>query len=201
LLVYTSGVWVHGSTGDEAVDETTPLHPPAFIAPRVEQERLVLGGARGGLRTLVIRPGCVYGGSGGLTGAWFASAVNEGTAQIVGDGDNRWAMIHVEDLAELYVGAVESPYGGEIFNATDRSRFTVVECARAASRAAGAGGKVQGMPVAEAARTWGPMAECLALDQHVDSRKAVRLLNWQPRHGGFVDGAARYFLAWKASAR
>ena len=41
-------------------------------------------------------------------------------------------------------------------------------------------------------------AEALTLDQHVDSGKAVRRLGWQPRHGGFLDGVATYFEAWKA---
>ena len=35
----------------------------------------------------------------------------------------------------------------------------------------------------------------------VDARKAVRLLGWQPRHGGFADGAATYFAAWRAHIR
>jgi hypothetical protein len=52
--------------------------------------------------------------------------------------------------------------------------------------------------VEEAARKMGDLAEALALDQHVDSRKAVRRLGWQPRHGGFLDGVATYFEAWKA---
>jgi len=38
----------------------------------------------------------------------------------------------------------------------------------------------------------------LALSQHVDARKAVRLLGWQPRHGGFVDEADLYYRAWRA---
>ncbi|MBI3873363.1 MAG: hypothetical protein HY304_09855, partial [candidate division Zixibacteria bacterium] len=50
----------------------------------------------------------------------------------------------------------------------------------------------------EASKTLGSYAECLALDQHVDSRKAVRLLGWQPAHGGFVDEVETYFAAWKA---
>jgi hypothetical protein len=52
----------------------------------------------------------------------------------------------------------------------------------------------------QARAAFGPMAECLAFTQHVDASKAVRMLGWQPRHGGFVDGATRYFTAWKASA-
>ncbi len=200
LFLYTSGVWIYGSTGDEVADEQTPLHPVPFLAPRLETERLVLGGGQGALRTLVVRPGCVYGGTGGLTASWFESAEKDGAARFVGDGTARWAMVHVEDLAGFYVLAAESAFSGEVFNATDRSRFSVLDCARAASRAAGAGGKVVPVPVEDAARTMGPVAECLAFDQHVDSRKAVRFLGWHPRHGGFADGAARYFRAWKAGA-
>jgi len=45
----------------------------------------------------------------------------------------------------------------------------------------------------------GDFAECLTLNQHIDSSKAMRQLHWQPRHGGFVDGVERYFSAWKAT--
>jgi nucleoside-diphosphate-sugar epimerase len=199
-LIYTSGVWVYGDTGDRRADETTPLHPPTIVRARPEHERMVLGANGGGLRTIVIRPGCVYGGSGSLTAQWFDSAQTGGAARIVGEGNQRWAMIHRDDLADVYVRAAESTLAGEVLNASDRSRFTVMECARAASRAAGAGGKVESTSVAEASKTFGPMAECLALDQHVDSSKAARLLGWQPRHAGFVDGVERYFRAWKNAA-
>ncbi|MGE5236056.1 MAG: NAD-dependent epimerase/dehydratase family protein [Acidobacteriota bacterium] len=198
LFIYTSGVWVYGDTGDAMADESSALNLPAMMAPRLDGEQLVLGANRRGLRTLVLRPGCVYGGRGGLTGGWFDSAVRAGAARVIGDGGNRWAMIHRSDLAEAYLRAAESPWGGEVFNLTDRSRFTVAECARAASHAAGAGGRITVVPLAEAVASMGPMAEPLAFTQHVDSSKAVRLLGWQPRHGGFVDGVDRYFAAWRA---
>jgi nucleoside-diphosphate-sugar epimerase len=201
VLVYTSGVWVYGDTGDGRADETTALNPPALVRSRPEHERIVLGASGGDLRTIVIRPGCVYGGSGSLTAEWFESAEQSGAARIVGDGNQRWAMIHLDDLADLYLRAAESRLGGEVLNATDRSRFTVLECARAASRAAGAGGKVASTSVAEASKSAGPMAECLAMNQHVDSSKAARELGWQPRHAGFVDGVERYFRAWKNAAK
>ncbi len=200
LFVYTSGVWVHGDTGNTMVDEESPLKPPAFIAPRVEHEKLVLAANQGRVRALVVRPGCVYGGRGGMTGAWFDSASRDGAARIIGDGAFRWAMVYVDDLADAYVRVVESPFSNEVFGVTDRSRFTVLECAQAASRAAGANGKVTHVPLAEATKAMGPYAECLTLNQHVDSRKAVRMLGWQPRHGGFVDGVSRYYAAWKASS-
>ena len=169
------------------------------MAPRPAVDAAVLSWNGGGFRTLVIRPGCVYGGSGSLTASWFESAGKGGAARVVGDGTNRWAMVHRDDLADLYVRAAESGLGGEVLNATDRSRATVNECAAAASLAAGAEGRVEHVPVEQAVAAMGPFATCLALNQHVDSWKAVHRLGWTPRHGGFVDAAPRLYAAWKAA--
>jgi nucleoside-diphosphate-sugar epimerase len=198
LFVYTSGVWVYGDTKGARVDESSPVNPPALVVPRVETEKLVLAASRASVRTIVLRPGCVYGGRGGLTGAWFESAVGTGAARIVGDGSFSWSMVHVEDLAELYHLALESNLGGDVLNATDRSRSSVRDCASAASSAAGAKGAVATIPPAEASKTFGSAAECLAFDQHVDSSQAVLRLGWQPRHSGFVDEAERCFRSWNA---
>jgi len=193
LFLYTSGVWIYGDTGGAAADEASDLHPLPFSLPRLEHERFAMSGASDLVRVVVLRPGCVYGGRGGLTASWFENGA------IVGDGHNRWAMVHVEDLADAYVRAAESSCEEEIFNITDRSRFTVRECAEAALRAAQHGGPIQATPVEEAVRTMGAWAAALAFDQHIDSSYAARRLGWQPRHGGFVDGVERYHAAWKAS--
>jgi nucleoside-diphosphate-sugar epimerase len=200
-FVYTSGTWVHGDTGGRRVDESDELRPIAYVAPRAETERLVLGAAGGTLRTLVLRPGCVYGGSGSLTAAWFASAAKSGAAEIVGEGAQRWAMVHRDDLADAYVRAVESHASGEVFNVIDRSRFTVAECASAAGRALGKDGSLRRVPLSAALERLGPWAECLTFDQHVDASKALRRLGWNPRHGGFVDSIDACARAWRASSR
>lgn len=199
VLVYTSGVWVYGDTRGARVDETTPRNPLALVTERVASEDIVLGASAGTLRTLVLRPGCVYGGSGSLTASWFESATKEGAARIVGDGRNRWAMVHRDDLADLYVRAAESQHGG-VFNATDETRASVRECAEAASRAAGADGRVASTPLDEARAKLGAFADALAVDQHVSSERAAQLLGWKPRHAGFVAGVERYGAAWRASA-
>ncbi|MFN0244994.1 MAG: NAD-dependent epimerase/dehydratase family protein [Planctomycetota bacterium] len=198
VLVYTSGVWVYGGTGERAVDEAAPCNPLAVVRERIASEALVIAASRGTLRTIVVRPGCVYGESGSLTAVWFESATTDGAARIVGDGTNRWAMVHRDDLADLYVRAIESTYSG-VLNATDGSRSTVRECAEAASRAVGAGGRVTGMPLDEARHLLGPFADALAVDQHVSSERAATLLGWKPRHAGFVAGVERYAAAWRAS--
>jgi len=208
-VIFTSGAWVYGDTGDQMVDETTPLNPIKLVAWRPAHEELVLRAS--GVRGLVIRAGCVYGGAGGLTGRWFAEPTAAmrspsplvergpgGEAAVVGDGRNRWTMVHVDDLADAYVRVAESGLGGEIFNVTDRSRFTVLEQASAAARAAGYTGEIRPLPLADARKTMGDFADALALSQHVDSGKAVRLLGWQPRHDGFLDEVEVLYRAWKA---
>ena len=196
-VIYTSGVWVHGNTGDRLVDETSPLSPARLVAWRPAHELMVLEAK--GLKGIVIRPGCRLRQAGGPHERLvFEDAYRERALKVVGDGTNRWSMVHVDDLARGYVRAAVSGLVGDIFNLCDSSRHTVTEMARAAARAAGYAGKIQYIPLEEAVKEMGPYAECLALDQHVDSSKAMRLLSWTPRHQGFVDGIETYFAAWKA---
>lgn len=190
-VVYTSGVWQYGPGGP--FHEAAAFSGKPLLPWRSEHEKRVLS-AKG----LVLRPGCVYGGTGGLTGLWFQGAVESKAAPIVGDGANRWAVVHVADLADLYARAAESALSGELFNAADGSRFTVREMAEAASRAAGAGGAVNALSFPDAEKAYGGMAHGLALDQDVDSAKASRLLGWTPRFKGFPGDAGLYFAAWNA---
>ena len=199
LVIYTSGVWIYGDTGGKIVDEHTALSPSAFVLPRTEVEALVLGADGPGLHTLVLRPGCVYGGHGSLTAGWFETAAQEQAAHFVGTGAQRWAMVHVSDLARLYLQAVESGLHGEVFNAVDASTASVRECAEAASRAAGADGKTLSVPLEDARKLYGPMADCLCYDQLVNSDKAAAMLGWKPKQRTFVEQAETLFRSWQAS--
>lgn len=197
-LIYTSGVWVHGDTKCEYIDETCPLAPAKLVAWRPALEQLALNAA--GMRGVVIRPGCVYGKEGGLTGLWFAGA-NSGQALDVVGGRNHWAIVHVCDLAVGYRLIAESGLSGEVFDLVDSSRETVGEMAAAAAKAAGNTAGVRFIPLAQAAQKMGDFAECLALDQHIDAGKARRLVGWSPRHRGFASDAGLYYASWKASQR
>lgn len=196
-LIYTSGVWVYGDTGDRMVDEGSPLNPVEAAAWRIANEELVLGAER--VRGIVIRPGCLYGKQGGLTGRWFAGAMGLRPFEVVGTGWNRWAMVHVWDAADAFVRAAEKPgLGGEAFNLTDSSHTTIREMTAAAAKAAGYTGEIRWVPVAEAAKTLGSLAQALALEQRVVARKAMWTLGWQPRFRGFVEDVGTYLEAWKA---
>src|SRR4029453_12818222 len=61
-FIYTSGVWVIGGPPRRA-DEDAPIEPAEHVAWRPEHERKVLAAGQNGVRTIVVRPGVVYGGS------------------------------------------------------------------------------------------------------------------------------------------
>jgi nucleoside-diphosphate-sugar epimerase len=195
-FIYTSGVWANGDTKCGFVDETTPPAPIQAVAHRPGVEALVLGSSTA--KGIVIRPGLVYGGRGGLTGMWFQGALKDKSVKVIGDGNNHLPPIHVEDLADSYLRAAESGLGGELFLLADASSATAKQMATAAAKAAGYHGDIQLWPVADAAKAMGVWVEGLALDQHIDSGKARRLFGWQPKHRPFVEEAGTYFEAWKS---
>ena len=197
-LVYTSGIWVLGATGDTPAFEDAPTdRPAALVTWRVEYERLVLAAGGDRLATAVVRPGIVWGGRGGLLGAYFESAGKEGAAKVIGDGGNRVPMVHVEDLARLYRRVVERRARG-VVHAVDGHAVLISQIAAAASQAAGKGGATRTVPLEEARKTLGPFADALALDQVVQSRRAAAL-GWKPDHPSFLGEADRAYRDWRSA--
>ena len=179
-FVYTSGVWVHGAGGDRVLDEESPIAPADIVAWRPAVERRVLEAAGRGVRAVVIRPAIVYGRGGGLV-AWLASgAAAGGSVRQVGEGENRWPLVHVEDLADLYVRALVRAPAGTLLIAAAGPAARVSEIAERASRAAGGSGATA-WPLDEARDALGPLADALALDEQASGERARRLLGWTPR--------------------
>ena len=199
-FIYTSGVWVLGDTAGAVADESTSTNPAQIAAWRPAHEQLTLELSKEGIRAVVVRPGIVYGGArGGIPASMFGSALKQGAAQMIGEGANHWPLVHVEDLAELYVRLVERAPAGSIFHAADASTHTLREIAEAASRAAGKGGKVSALPLDKARQSMGPFADALALDQKLSSEKARTELDWRPRHEDFVAEAPQLFAQWHSA--
>ncbi len=114
--------------------------------------------------------------------------------RIVGDGENRWTFVHVDDLADLYVRALERSPAGEVYLAASGPAVPVREVARAAGR----GGEVETWPIEEARRELGLLSDALTLDQLVASTKAARLLGWVPRGPSVLEelAAGSYAEVW-----
>jgi nucleoside-diphosphate-sugar epimerase len=175
-FVYISGAWVYGSTGPVPATENSPLNPPPLILRRIEHEHLTFDMTKVGIRGLVVRPGIVYGGGGGVPTMFVQSARERGAATIVGDGSNHWATIGLADLGSLVALAVERGLPGRAYNAVNDDQPEVRRIAEAASRGAGAGGKTKMVPEA----MMGLFGDCLALDQYVSSERAKTDLHWKP---------------------
>ncbi|GAO01379.1 NAD-dependent epimerase/dehydratase family protein [Anaeromyxobacter sp. PSR-1] len=193
-IVYTSGVWVLGDTGGVADERASTDHPAAATAWRPAHERRVLGAAGDRIAAAVIRPGMVYGGRRGLITPWFDQATREGAATVVAPGTQRWSFVHVEDLAELYRLVVERRAQG-VLHGVDGRPTPVAEAAAAYSRAAGKGA-VRELPLAEARKAMGAMADALAMDQQVVTARAAEV-GWTVRHPDVVSAAAEMYREWK----
>ena len=197
-LLYTSGCWVLGDTGDAVAGEDAATDQPAEnVTWRVGHERRVLDAASEALATAVIRPGIVYGGSGSLTAPMFETATRNGAAEFIGDGTNHWSLVHLADVARLYRAVLEEQARG-VFHAVDGTPLPVGEVAAAASRAAGAGGATRSVPQDQAREQHGPMADAMCLNQRMAATRS-EALGWRPSHASFVEAAGVACREWNAS--
>jgi nucleoside-diphosphate-sugar epimerase len=179
--VHTGGTWVWGDT-DGVADEDAPRDAPALVAWRERSETAVLAAAAGGSRPVLVVPGLVYGDHGGLIEAFLGAAARRGEpVPYVGDGANRWALVHRADLADLYVRALHAAPGAT-YAATGATAPTAREVAEAVARSAERDGAVVSITLDEARAVLGPIADAFALGQQVSSAKARRELGWTPRH-------------------
>src|SRR5216110_1830002 len=119
----TAGVSRAASAAPPLTDASQP-NPAQLLAWRAGHEQLVLQAAGDNLRTAVIRPGIVYGGSRGIVSDLLKNAVN-GLIRVIGNGENHWPLVYDRDLADLYVRAATRTDACGIFHANDEADETV----------------------------------------------------------------------------
>ena len=184
-FVYTSGCWMLGNT--QSAHEGSPVNPLEISAWRAVQEERVLGS--GGA---VLRPGCVYGGRQSLLRDWFIATEQSRGLQIVGDGAQRWAMVDLHELADLYVRAVEQQSTG-VLHGIDDSHDTLEASARAVAPDA----DVEKIPLELARTAMGNFADALAVDQVISSAETREKTGWTPRRT-FVSSVADQWREWRS---
>jgi nucleoside-diphosphate-sugar epimerase len=179
--VHTSGVWIWG---EGTAQEDGPLRPPALVAWRPEREQRVLDAD---VQATIVAPALVYGhGRGLLPGLFGAGArTSDGALRLVGSGEQRWTLVHVDDLADAYVAALLGGPRGRRVLAASSENPTVRQIAEAA---VGPGGRVLPEDAdATRARLGAALAEALLLDQSADSALARTSLGWAPSRPGLLD--------------
>ncbi len=196
VVIYTSGVWILGRTPEPA-GEDAPVNPIAMAAFRPAHEQLVLEAGTDHLRTIVVRPGVVYGGEGGMVGDIFKAATI-GLVRVVGDGNNHWPLVYDRDLADLYARLAVNADASGIYHANDEGDERVNDVVSAIAPYVPVRPDVRHVPIEEARTKMGPYADALALDQLVRSPRA-RALGWTPTLHSVAGNAARLLEEWRAS--
>jgi nucleoside-diphosphate-sugar epimerase len=194
FVVYTSGIWVLGECPAPA-DEAVPLDPAELVRWRAAHERRILDAASADLRTVVIRPGIVYGGARGLVAELFKNAA-DGLVRVVGSGENHWPLVYDRDLGELYARLAANPEASGVYHANDEGDERVNDLVAAVAAQVSTDPSVRHVPLAEARRKMGPLADALALDQIVRSPRA-RALGWRPALRSVAGNTARLFEEWR----
>lgn len=193
-LIYTSGVWVLGQTREPATEEA-PVNPTSHVTWRPTHEKQVLAGAGDGLRTIVVRPGIVYGGSRGIVAHMLRDASN-GLVRVIGSGENHWPLVYDRDLGDLYARLVQRPDASGIFHANDEGDERVNHLVEAIGAQTAFRPEVRRMPIEEARKKMGTYADALALDQIVRSPRA-KALGWTPSLHSVSGNIARLLEEWR----
>jgi nucleoside-diphosphate-sugar epimerase len=172
-LIYTTGAAVLGGGSG---DETSPPNPHPIAAGRPALERRVLDA--GGW---IVRPGLVYGYDSGLVhGLLTQKAAEYGMGIYIGPPGTRWPVVHVDDLAALYVAVVANAAAGTVWHG-------ISETVRLDAIAKALGGnKAISWPLAEATAELGPLADLFTRDQDLSSQHTRDTLGWTPAHTSIV---------------
>jgi nucleoside-diphosphate-sugar epimerase len=194
-LLHTSGSSVigddaRGNSVSEAIfDEDTPFVVASAKLARHALNGTVLAAAARGVRTAVICPALVYGVGKGANPKSIQipflveQARAHGAVRVVGRGVNRWSTVHIDDLAELYLLALERAPPGAFFFA-ENGEVSFADIGAAIAERLGLG-PVESVAPEEAARSWGTGRAYYTFgsNSRVRARRARRELGWMPRHG------------------
>lgn len=169
-FVLTGGVFTFGNSTD--ISEQSPVAPPAMTAWRGPNEAAARASA---VRTTIVAPGIVYGHGAGIPAMFVGDGAHE--VRLVGDGSQRWATVHVDDVGELYALAVERAEQDAYVLAASGDNPTVREVAEAGAH----GSPVVAESVdASRERLGTDFADALLMHQECSGAHARSAYGWAP---------------------
>ena len=174
--VGTGGIWTWGDNTE--ITEDSPHRPPALSAWRGEREARILSSD---VRASIVAPAVVYAYGRGMPFDEIAQAPRtaEGALVLIGDGEQHWATVHVDDLAELYVAVLEHAPGGQVYIGASGVNPTVREMALAV---VGPDGALAPQSVdATRERLGEKYADALLLDEAASGARAQSEFDWTRR--------------------
>jgi nucleoside-diphosphate-sugar epimerase len=174
-----------GEPSERIFDEATPLAPLPDKAARVAIDRLALGAAGAGVRSVVLCNTMIYGHALGPPAqsvqipALVRQAKASGVVRYIGRGLNRWSNVHIADVAALYVLALAKAPAGT-FMYVESGEVALGEIAQAIATRLGLG-PPQSWSAEAAIAAWGRARAVFSLGSNSRVRgKAAAALGWAP---------------------
>jgi nucleoside-diphosphate-sugar epimerase len=201
-LIHTSGSSIVGDDArgiglsEKIFDEDTPLLVHPMKQARRDIDLFVLKAAERGVRSAVICPSLIYGEGQGLNPNsvqlpfLMAEARSCGLVPIVGTGLNTWSNVHIDDVVDLYLRALnKAPAGAFYFAASGEASF--LDIGNALAKRLGLPG-LDTVTAETAAKRWGEARAYFTFgsNSRVRANRARRELHWLPRHASVLDWIA-----------
>jgi nucleoside-diphosphate-sugar epimerase len=191
-----------GEPSDRIFDEDTPLLPVPEKVSRVAIDQMVIGAAQRGVRSIVLCNSLIYGQGLGLkpdsiqVPLLINQAKKSGIARYIGRGLNIWSTVHISDVADLYLLALERARAGSFFF-VENGEAKFKDIVEAISQKLGLGGKPQSWSIEEAIAEWGfePAVFALGSNSRVRATKARKLLGWNPKEPALLDGVKQELVS------
>lgn len=182
-FIATSDTSVLGDMGTKIVDEDYPIATGFFLAERAKAENAVIRASQQNIRSVILRlPLYIYGRGGGTSyiPMRLQDAQEIGVVHYVAPGEHQVSAVHVDDVASLYILALEKAPAGSLFHAATESGITEKAIAEAISRVADC--QIQGLNSEEAIAKWGVgIAAFLSINNQTSADRARQQLGWKPQ--------------------
>lgn len=153
--------------------------------PRMS-EQAGLAYASRGVRAMTIRLPQVHGADGkaGLISYLLELARQKGSAAYVGEGTERWAAAHRQDVARLYRLALEKGATDGIYHAVGEEGVPMRQVIEIIGRALNV--PVVSIKIEQAGEYYGPLARFAGLDMPASSALTQQRLGWTPTGIGLL---------------
>lgn len=210
-LVHTSGSSIvgddaRGNESDKIFTEAdvTPAgswRPEPDKAARVALDRRVLAAADRGVRSVVLCNSLIYGHGRGLgrdsvqVPRLVRQARASGVARYIGAGRNIWSAVHVDDVTDLYLLALDQAPAGSFYFA-ENGEASFLDMAQAIAETLRLG-PAQSWDIGAAIQEWGyePAVYALGSNSRVRGAAARDQLEWRPRHDSVTEWIRRRLTA------
>ena len=193
FFLHTSGSGIvatnaAGEPVDTIYDEYSSVTPsfPRMVQ-RAAIDQVVFDCAKQNVRSVVVRPTMIYGGGHGVrkesaqVPALIENAKKAGIGLHIGRGENLRANVHIDDVVELYVLALQKAPAGALYYA-ENGEQALKNVAVSISRLLGFSGKTRQWSPQDAQAALGPKAHSsFGSNSRVRGKRSRAELGWQPK--------------------